>query len=210
MKIISSYVISESVFFITEGIDYSTFIISPSLLFLLSLHRFKQLISPFNEGIKLNRFRIAVVIAMWLLSPIVAFCIVWYRTFIKYEKLIEFIFFISSLIITISLVIINILIIYQFKSKLKDKKLNKRNLNNERKAILCTLSLTLLLLIVIAPFLILHPFVIYNFEFTKCLHGIYYSIGYFYCFMNPVVLLIFNRKLRINFKSISSKCISSK
>ena len=58
MNLISSYVISKSLFFIMESVDYSIYLIGPASLFLLSLHRLKQLISPFKEGVQLNIFRI--------------------------------------------------------------------------------------------------------------------------------------------------------
>ena len=147
MNLISSNLISINLSFITECIDNSIYLIIFSSLIFLSLHRLKQLISPFKEGFKLNRFRILILVSIWFIFPIISFPIIWLKTFLKYKELIEFLQYISTFIIIIFLCIVNIQIIFRFRSKLKKSRLNKKKIMNEKKAIFCTLSLTMLVLI---------------------------------------------------------------
>ena len=202
INLISSYKISETINCLTESIDYSIWLISLSSLFLLSLHRFKQLISPFKEGVELNRFRFTLIISIWFIFPMISCPLIWYRKFITYEDYFELLFYISDCIFILTICILNILIMIQFRSKVKNKKLKKNNFKKEKKAILCTLSLTLLLLITMGPFIIVHPFTIYKYYFADFLYGIYYSFSYFYIIVDPIILLFFNPKLRIKFQLI--------
>ena len=197
MNLINSNLISSDLVFIADSMDYSAWLISPASLFLLSLHRLKQLISPFKEGVKLNRFRVVTIISIWFIFPILGFLINWSRTLIKNEQLIDLLYHITDSIIIISTCVANILIIVQFKSKLKNSRLNKKNFKNENKAILCTLSLGLLLLITCGPLIILEPFKIYKYDFVEYLHDIFYSFSYFYTIINPLILVFFNRRFRI-------------
>ena len=194
MNLVSSNVISQNLAFISDSIDNSIWWISPLSLLLLSLHRLKQLISPFKEGVKLNRFRIVRIVLIWLLFPIISFLIVW---FIQYDEYFKLILYSGDLIIFTSTCIVNILIILKFKSKLNNSKLNKRNFKNEKKAILCTLSLTLLLSITWTPYFILEPFAIYKYDFAVFLNRIYFSFCYFYMIIDPLIVLLFNQKFRI-------------
>ena len=205
MNLISSNVISKKMFYISLSIDNSIWLISPLSLLLLSLHRYKQLTSPFKERVELNRFRILIIVSIWFLSSIIGFLIIWYILFIKYEEYIEILYHFIQCAVIISTISLNILIIYKFKSKLKNTKLNKNSFKNEKKAILCSVWLNILLLITCAPFLILQPFAIYNFQFVYALHGIYYSFNYFYIIVDPLILLLFNKNLRLDVKSIYRK-----
>ena len=206
INLISSNVISRNLTFVTDSIRYTIWWISPVSLLLLSFHRFKQIISPFKEGVKLNRFRVITLVSIWLIVPTISFPIIWYENSIKPEELKTFfIDYICDLILFISVFILNILIIVQFKSKLKKTRLNKNNFKNEKKAILCTLTLAMLLFITWVTYLILEPFAIYKYEFVEYFHGIYFSFGYFWIISNPLIVLLFNKNLRIDLKFIYNK-----
>ena len=199
MNLVSSNLISKNLDYITKSIDSSIWLINPLSLLLLSLHRFKQLISPFKEGVELNKFRIVTIVSLWLLSPIICFPIIWHILFI------EILHHIIECTAVISTCSFNFLIIYKFKLKLKNNRLNKNNFNNEKKAIVCTVWLNLMLLTTWAPFLILRPFAIYKFQFVVALRDIYSSFSYFYIIVYPLILLVFNKKLRFDIKSIYRK-----
>ena len=205
MSIISSSLIGKNLNYIAKSFDDSIWWMSPSLLFLLSLHRFKQLISPFKEGVKLNRFRIVTIVSIWLFFPALSFLLNWYNMYIKYQEIIPILDWASELFIIISICILNILIIVHFKSKLKNTTLNKNNFRKEKKAILCTLSLTLLLLLTTGPFYIIQPFAIFKYKFVEYLHDTYDSLSYLYIIIDPLILLLFNQKLRIDLKYIFCK-----
>ena len=200
---------SETLTYLIDSIDSAIYLISPSLLFLLSLHRLKQLISPFKDGVKLNRLRIAAIVSIWLFIPIMYFIINWYNMIIKYERSIDMFYHISLSMIILSILVVNILITVKFKSKLKNKRFKKNNFKKEKKAIICTLSLSLILLITMGPYLILHPFAIFKYEFVESIHGIYNSIAYCYIIIDPLILIFFYKKFRINFKLISNKLQSN-
>ena len=133
MNYVSSYVISTNLFFVTESIDYSIWWISPLSLLLLSMHRFKQLISPFKEGAKLNRLRVLTIVSIWLIFPIISFPITWSKNLIKTEELVNSFNYIRDFIVMISVYILNILIVVQFKLKLKNTRLNKKNSTMKRR-----------------------------------------------------------------------------
>ena len=202
MNLISPDVISPNIDFVTKSIDLSIWFMMLSSLLRLSLHRFKQLISPFKEEVKLNKFRILTIVSIWFIFPIISFLSNW---LIKNEELIELLFCVSVLIVFISVCILNILIILEFKSKLKNTKLNKSNFKNEKKAILCTLSFCMLLFIIWVPYLILEPFKFFKYEFVEYLHDICYSFAYSYMIVDPVIVLFFNKRLRIDLRLFFSK-----
>ena len=139
------------------------------------------------------------------MSPIISFPIIWYKNFIKYDNVIEILYYMYQCIIVIIVCIVNIIIILKFKSKLKNTKLNKTNFKNERKAIRCTFYLNSMLLITWGPALLLQPFKIYKYTFIEFLHDIYFSFSYFYIITDPLIVLLFNRRLRIDLKLIFSK-----
>ena len=208
MTLINSNVISKNFVFVTDSIDFSSWSISPLSLFLLSLHRFKQLVSPFKEGVKLNSLRIVILVSIWVFFPLIWFPIIWYKNLLITEELIYFLSYIIQCIIIILVFILNILISFQFKIKLKNTRLNKNDFRNEKKAILCTLTLASMLLITLGPFLILQPFKIYKYEFIEYFHDIYdiyYSFSYFYIIIDPLIVLCFNKNLRIKFRLISTR-----
>ena len=60
------------------------------------------------------------------------------------------------------------------------------------------------------PYLIFHPFTIYGYEFAEYLHNIGYSFSYFYICIDPLVLILFYKKFRINWKLILNKIITEK
>ena len=197
MSLISSLKISKTSIFVKESIEYAAWLNTFLSLFLLSWHRFKQLISPFKESAMLNKLRIVILTSKWLILPPICFFIIWCKTFTQYKDLIEFLHYLSGMITNVSVFILNILIILKFKSKLKNTKLNKNNFKYEKKAILCTFVLTLQFLKSLAPYFIVIPFVILKFKFVESLHDIYYSFGYFYIVADPLTVLIFNKKFRI-------------
>ena len=154
MNLISSNLVSKYMAFVILGIEYSIWLIGPLSLFLLSVHHFKQLTSPFKEGVELNGFRNVTIVSKWFLSSIIGFLIIGYKSFIKYEVFIEILYHISECTAIVSICSLNILIIYKFKLKLTNNRLNKNNFKNEKKAILCKIFLNLHLLITWAPVLL--------------------------------------------------------
>ena len=199
MNLNSSYVLNKTLHFINESIDSWIWKTSLFSLLLLSLHRLKQLISPFKEGNKLNRFRVIAIVSMWFILPIYFFLMHWYKMYIKNETLIRILEYLSECAFIISICFLNVLIIVQFKKKMKNTTLNKNNFKKEKHAILCTLWLTLLLLITTGPYLIVRPFTIYK---NELLHEIDFAFAYFYISVDPFVVILFNKNLRINLKFI--------
>ena len=194
--------LSEFVEFLEESIDDAIFPINFLSMLILSLHRLRLLKVPFKEQTKINRFRIASIISIWLTCIIASFLEEWYLYYIRSEKLLRFMFIIITLYIpTVSVIVINILIIINFIAKMKNQNLNRVDFKKEKKAILCTLSITLAISLTFGMYSIFYPFKIYDFEFEKYLHDLYYSLGYSFTFLNPLIVLIFNKKLRIKLTS---------
>ena len=184
--------------FFEDSIDNALTAITLSSMFILSLHRLKLLKTPFKEKTKFNRFRIAIITLIWLISIITNFASYLISYYIKRVNIFYLIWLIVSLYIpSISIVILNIIIIINFTSKIKNKNFNRSDFKKEKKAILCTLSINITLLLFYFPSLILYPFKLYNYEFVEYFHEIYYSISYSYIFINPLIVLIFNRRFRL-------------
>ena len=48
-------------------------------------------------------------------------------------------------------------------------------------------------------------FTINKYKFAESLHMIYFPFGYFWIIVDPLIVLLFNKKLRIDFKLIYNK-----
>ena len=187
--------------FISYSVDATVNEISVLSLLILSLHRYRQLNDPFKEKARLNRFRICLIISIWFIS--FSFWFIGNRLFFFNEDFVinvdnnEFVYlgrmFIFYFVPIIFIIILNILIIKSFKLKMKNKKLIKTNLKKEKKAIACTNSITLLLLLTFGVGLVLQPLEYYT--FINDIYGVKY-LTYYYSALNPLVVFLFNKKFR--------------
>ena len=166
------------------------------LLFLLTIHRFRQIVTPFKEGNQLNKFRIFIIIATWTISALNG---ILNGIFREFEKIyfIEFLSdFIGFYIPLIAVIVLNILILNKFYFKLKNSKFKNKNLKNEKNAIACTVSSTLLLLLTFSFWLILVPFEVFKYDFIEDLNDFYHLPIFFYSPLSPVIIFYFNKKYR--------------
>ena len=182
--------------YIVSVIDDTMFFTSLTSLLLLAYHRYRQLVIPFKEKDTLNRFRIFSIISSWFISLIIASIRNYFGLF-SYKNFIELSFCVIFYCIPISLItILNILIIRTFKIKLKNKKIQKNKIKNEKKAIACTLFISLAVLVTFGFWLLFYPFELFEFKFVQWFHSLYLSFAYFYSSLNPLVVLYFNKKMR--------------
>ena len=180
-------------------IDMTTSEITIISLLILSLHRYRQLVVPFKEKSLLNRNKISLLISIWVFSLMYWFVTFWpFRPLVfEKNKLIRFITMIIGIYIPILIVIVlNILIKKTFKLKINQNQLNKMCFKRERRAIACTNSITICLVVTCLSYLIIFPFDVLNFEFVRYLFGFHYII-YFHAALNPLVVFRFNKKFRL-------------
>ena len=181
--------------------DHGNFLISYLSLIFLSYHRLRQLTIPFEEKADLNRFRIILIISIWIISLSIGFLRNYPRFYIitsdYHNRLFRLITNLFILYIPVFIIIVlNFLIVKQFIIKFKKKNLNKRNFRKEKKAIYCTISINSVLLLSQGLWFLFYPFEIFNFEFTFALQNIYLPIANSFAVFNPLVVFLFNKKLR--------------
>ena len=191
--------------FITYSVEASVNEISVLSLLILSLHRYRSLVKPFKEKSKLTRFRVSLIISIWIIS--FSCCFLGNRLFFFNNDFLldlksnEFIYMgrmlIFYLVPIILIIVLNILMIKRFKSKMRNPHLIKTNLKKEKNAIDCINSITLILLLTFGVGLVLQPLEFYNF-----LNDFYILkfLTYYYSAFNPLVVFLFNKRLRNIFK----------
>ena len=189
--------------FMLISVEYAVYLISYLCLILLSYHRLRQLIKPFEEKASIDRLRIFVIISIWIGSLIISFL-----TFYQSEYLVNSEFYRKIISISIDLIvfyipilsilILNVIIVRNFKAKLNKKitKIKKINFKNEKNAIKCIVCMNTGIVLSMGLWLIIHPFSLFNFEFALYFHEIDLSITYFYSVIDPCVVFLFCKKFR--------------
>ena len=186
-----------------NSVDNAVYIINFLSLITLSYHRLRQLIKPYEEKATINRFRIFVIISIWIASLVISFL-----NFFISEYLVNSEFYSKLILILITLIfldfpilsilILNILIIRNFKAKLDKKitKIKKINFKNEKNAIKCIVFMNTGILLTMGLWIIIYPFRLYNYEFALCFHELDAKITYFYSIVDPLIVFLFSKKIR--------------
>ena len=189
--------------FIVDSVDSAVYLISFLCLILLSYHRLRQLIKPFEEKVTINRFRIFVIISIWIVSLVIPFLSLYLNQYLVNSEFHRKLITISAALIgfyipILSILILNILIVRNFKAKLNRKiiKIKKIHFKNEKNAIKCIVCMNTGLLLTMGLWLIIFPFWLYNYEFALYFHEIDSSISYFYSAIDPCVVFLFCKKFR--------------
>ena len=198
--------------FMVYLVDFSVYLISFLSLIILSYHRLRQLLKPFEEKAKINRFRTFLIISIWIVCFVFGFLKNYTR---KY--LINSLYYINLISISTNIIafyipilwilVLNILLVQKFIAKLKEKKIKIKNnqTKNEKNAIACVICINFGLILSMGLWLVLYPFELYKFEFALSFHEIDLAIAYFYSIIDPFVVFLFSKKYRkIFFKSNQS------
>ena len=164
----------------------------------------RQLTRPFEEKADLTRCRVILIILIWFISIIIGFAKNYIRYYIinseYYISLLRLITNIAGYYVPIMIILIfNFFIIKNLIIKSKKNNSNRRHFHNEKKAISCITSINFILILSHAFWFIVFPFEIFKFEFLSSLQKIYLSISYSYCALNPLVVFVFNKKIRKKF-----------
>ena len=181
---------------VTHAIDAAVTSISILSLFILSLHRYRQLSVPFKEKTEIDKIRTILIIAIW------AICLIYWNAFNFYSsnyssKNLIYCFSIGifQFVPIFAIILLNILIIKEFILKIRNSKLNKVKFKRERKAIKCVLCISILLISLYSLYLIQFPVNMFGIKYSKYLIWISRIVN-FYPALNPVIVFLFHNSFR--------------
>ena len=179
------------------------------LMALLNFHRFRLIKYPLNENQNITIKKMIIIVSIISsLMLIEIFSFFFLKTILKFvEFMMEIIFmfipFISSIIFSIA----NGYMLFSKKIKIKKygKILGRENIdlkkfNKEVRAITGITIIVIVMIICILPMLIIRFIIAFKNSGQYIL--IFFLIADIHQIIDPIILLIFNKKLRKNFKSI--------